>query len=471
MHKKVSLYDFSQHFLESVVLAGMSMNVPVAVMAICRTLKNSGYEAWLVGGAVRDALLGRDAHDFDIATDARPEAVMGLFSKVIATGLKHGTVTVMMCNGSYEITTFRGDGTYSDGRRPDEVTFLNTIEEDLARRDFTVNAIAYDPIADKFCDPFGGRDDLDAHQLCAVGDPLARFSEDGLRILRAARFSATLDFNISPKTLGAMCLSLDTLAKVSVERVRDEFLKAMQAKRPSIAFDTMLHTGMLKVIAPELMPMVNCAQNKYHAFDVWYHTMATLDAVPQGNTLLRMAALLHDVGKPQSKGVHEVTGDATFYEHEVVGAEIADKFLARMKFSTKERGQIVHLVRHHYIRYDSSWSNAAVRRWVRKVWPENVKDLCILARADIAGKGPSEVTLNAQDIDVLESKVATVAVNVPTTTNALAISGKDVMDCLGVGPGPTVGRVLRVLLDRVTEDPNLNEKEALLALVREVSVY
>lgn len=444
-----------------------SIRPPKDVLHICQVLYEKGYEAWLVGGAVRDALLDREAHDWDVATNARPEKVASLFRKVIETGIQHGTVTVMLNGQGYEVTTYRGDGDYSDGRRPDEVQFLDTIEEDLARRDFSMNAIAYDPIRDLFTDPFEGMDAIDQKLIKAVGDPLQRFSEDGLRVLRAARFAATLGFKIGIYTFEAIRPSLGTLAKVSIERVRDEWLKAMLAPKPSVAFEVMLDTGMLEALAPELMPMVGCQQNKYHAWDVWQHTLVVVDACPANDPILRMAALLHDVGKPASKGAKEGTGDATFYDHEIVGEDLARDFLSRMRFSVRERERVTHLVRHHFVRYESDWSDTAVRRWVRKVRPEHVADLCVLARADIVGKGPSESKLDTKSIDELEQRIKALneAAAMVTSTKLLAIDGSDVMARLGIGPGQTVGKVLNALLERVTEDPTINNREALLGLV------
>jgi len=450
------------------------MRVPISVIHICETLRDAGHEAWLVGGAVRDALLGRDAHDWDIATDAHPRTITegDLFPRVIETGIQHGTVTVLIDGEGYEVTTFRGDGDYSDGRRPDSVRFLNTIEEDLARRDFTVNAIAYDPLRDVYADPYGGRKDLSIKVIRAVGNPLQRFSEDGLRVLRAARFAATLGFNIECNTMAAIRPSLGTYAQVAVERIQAEWLKAMAAPEPSRAFRVMAETGILGVTVPEFELMFGCSQNKYHAYDVWEHTLRVLDACPVGDPILRLGALFHDVGKPLVKAPHPVTGDGTFYDHEVVGAEVTETILNRLKFSTEDRDRIVHLVRHHFIRYEKGWSKATIRRWVRRVGLENVAPLCTLARADIAGKGPAMMELEPEIIDELESRIATMQVTevMPTSTKVLVINGKDVMDHLGIPPGPGVGKVLAALLEAVTDDPEANTRERLLDLASKVSI-
>ena len=449
------------------------MQVPGRVLFICKTLKLAGFEAWVVGGAVRDSVLNREAHDFDVATDARPEEVVKLFSHVIETGIQHGTVTVMLDGVSYEVTTFRGEGTYSDGRHPDSVQFLNSIEEDLARRDFTMNAIAYDPLRDLVCDPFGGVGDIEVKTIRAVGKAQDRFKEDGLRVLRALRFMSTLGFDLDVSTLQGINLdSLDSLAKVSVERVQDELFKVMGSPSPTSAMNAMIHTGVLGVVIPEMLPMVGCTQNKYHAYDVWEHTMVTLDHCPADNPILRFGALFHDVSKPETKGFHPIHGDATFYDHEIVGAKRTDEILTRMKFSTEDRERIVHLVRNHFIRYEIGWSAPALRRWVRKVGLENVPTLCTLARADIAGKGNARVELEPATINELEARVATMKLTevIPTSTKVLAINGNDVMVHLGLRPGPAVGKVLASLLESVTDDPECNTRERLLDLAKDVQL-
>lgn len=451
------------------------MQVPERVRFICSTLRQAGFEAWVVGGAVRDSLLVREAHDFDVATNALPDRVVRLFSHVIETGMQHGTVTVMLEGEGFEVTTFRGEGTYSDGRHPDSVQFLNSITEDLARRDFTMNAVAYDPLTDTFCDPFGGVVDIQEKVIRAVGVPKDRFQEDGLRVMRAIRFMSTLGFRIDYDTLDGIMHSdsLVSLGKVSVERIHDELFKIMASTCPSRAMDAMGDTGVLGVILPEMLPMIGCTQNRYHSYDVWTHTMVTLDHCPANNPILRFGALFHDVAKPEVKGVHPIHGGATFYDHEHVGAKKTNEILTRLKFSTEDRERIVHLVRHHFIRYERGWAAPALRRWVRKVGLENVPTLCILARADIAGKGPiATVGMEASIIAELESRVAKMKLTevIPTSTKVLAIDGNDVMTHLGLTPGPAVGKVLAALLELVTDDPECNTRESLLELASEVQL-
>jgi tRNA nucleotidyltransferase (CCA-adding enzyme) len=438
--------------------------IPEPVVALCKRLRGAGYGAWVVGGSLRDVLLGRNPKDWDLATSALPDDMLRLFKRVVPTGLAHGTLTVLWQGVPYELTTLRGEGAYSDSRRPDEVFFVKDIEEDLARRDFTVNALAYDPIDDRLIDPFGGVADLQRGLLRTVGAAEQRFREDGLRVLRAARFVATLGFALDPATEAAIPLALPQFARVSRERVRDEWLRTMEAARPSRGFEVMRSSGILAVSCPDLMEQVGCAQNHYHAYDVWNHSLACLDASP-AQPLQRMAALLHDLGKPRTRELSDKTHDYTFYNHESVGAEMAESWLREYRFSNDERARIVHLVRHHLICYSSEWTDAAVRRFVRRVGAEHVDALLQLGRADALGKGrPVEAELAA--LEELRARIAdSVARGAAFGTRDLAISGHDVMKELGVPPGPIVGRVLERLLERVLDDPQLNERAALLALL------
>jgi len=438
-------------------------SVPADVHFIVKRLRENGKRGWVVGGCVRDLLSGRTPKDWDIATDALPAEVKRVFPRVIETGIQHGTVTVMVNHVPYEVTTLRGEGAYSDGRRPDKVEFVDDIVADLARRDFTFNAIALDPVDQHVIDPFDGRADLKARVLRAVGDARERFAEDGLRVLRAARFSATLGATIEEKTFAAMsdARSHDTFRKVSAERVREEWLKSMTASRPSIAFEAMLKTGILAITCPELVESVGCEQNKYHAFDVWGHAMACLDAC-EAQPILRMAALLHDVGKPRSRAFSDKTKDYTFYDHEAIGGDMAEPILHRLKFSNDEKTHIVALVRHHLICYDSDWTDAAVRRWMRRVGVDLAPHLYKLGKADALGKGrPAEQDL-ANILELEERAAKVVAAGEALSTKDLAIRGGDLMSVLGLKPGPMIGRVLDKLLEVVTDEPSKNEREALL---------
>lgn len=443
--------------------------VPKDVLSICTTLRDSGKRGWIVGGCVRDLIRGDVPKDWDVATDARPEEVKRIFSRVIDTGIAHGTVTVLIRKVPYEVTTLRGEGAYTDGRRPDSVEFVDDIKADLARRDFTVNAIALDPLDGHIIDPFEGQRDLERKTIRAVGDATERFAEDGLRVLRAARFSATLGFTIEAETERAMGdgRSHDTFRKVSAERVRDEWLKAMAATKPSVAFEAMLRTGILAITCPEIVEAVGCEQNKHHAFDVWGHTMTSLDACPK-KPILRVAALLHDVGKPRSRAFSDKTHDYTFYNHELIGAQMADPILTRLRFSNEERDTVVALVRHHLLCYSPEWSDAAVRRWLRRVGTALAPLLYDLGRADALGKGrPADGDLRS--IDELELRVKkALSEGAALSVRDLAVRGGDLMKELGIGPGREIGQILERLLEIVTEEPTKNEREALLDEARKV---
>jgi tRNA nucleotidyltransferase (CCA-adding enzyme) len=434
-------------------------------VAICARLRDAGRRGWIVGGCVRDLLLGKKVSDWDVATDARPDEVMRIFPRVVPTGIEHGTVTVLVRNVPYEVTTLRGETSYSDGRRPDSVVFVDDITQDLARRDFTINAIAIDPLLPALVDPWEGRKDLQARLLRAVGDPVERFSEDGLRVLRAARFAATLECEIEPRTLAAIGPTLSTYRKVSAERIRDEWVKTMKARAPSIAFEVMLKTGILAVTLPEMTDAVGCEQNRHHAFDVWTHSMACLDAC-EGDPPLRIAALLHDVGKPRSREKSLKTGDYTFYRHEIIGAEMARPILERLRFSNEERDRIVSLVQNHLVCYSDEWTDATVRRWIRRVTPDRVEDLYTLNRADALGKG-KEVTPELEALEKLKVRVKGVlAAKDALSVRDLAVDGNDVIRELQIKPSRRVGEILENLLEKVIEDPSKNERETLLELIR-----
>jgi tRNA nucleotidyltransferase (CCA-adding enzyme) len=448
--------------------------VPLEVRELCQRLREAGHRSWLVGGCVRDELLREAGEagathrgDWDIATSALPDQVTKLFRRVIPTGIQHGTVTVLMREGQYEVTTLRGETTYSDGRRPDAVYFVDDIKDDLARRDFTINAIAYDVLEDRLIDPFDGANDLARRTLRAVGVASERFAEDGLRVLRGARFAATLELEIEPETARAIEPSLGSYRKVSAERIRDEWLKTMKAKKPSRAFEIMKDHGLLAITAPEMLESVGCEQNKYHAFDVWGHAMSCLDASPRTSVpVLRVAALLHDVGKPRSRAFSDKTNDYTFYEHERIGAELVEPLLSRLRFSNEERQHIVALVRHHLICYDSTWSDAAVRRWIRRVTPELVPDLYVLNEADVRGKG-RDASADLAALSALKLHVDRILkAGAAFSIKDLAIDGRVLMQELGMKPGPDLGRILKALLDEVVDDPSKNQRDLLLERAR-----
>jgi len=445
--------------------------VPEDVLGICRRLREKGKRGWIVGGCVRDLLRGGTAKDWDVCTDALPEEVVSYFRKVIPTGMAHGTVTVVLRGEHYEVTTLRGEGAYTDGRRPDKVEFVDDITADLARRDFTFNAMAIDPIDGHLIDPFDGRKDLEAKVLRAVGDAAERFFEDGLRVLRAARFSATLECSIDPDTERAMgaARSLDTFRRVSAERVHDEWVKAMSAERPSVAFEAMRRTQILAITCPELGALVGCEQEEGHVGDAWDHTKRRLDAC-QGEPILRVAALLQDVGKPRARGVAAETQGASLVDQDRVGAEMAEAILTRLKFSNDERARVMALLRHQHLGYAADWTDAAVRRWLRRVTPQLAPDLYALSSADARGKG-SDVGAELGAIEELRARVtAQVAAGAALSTRDLAINGRDLMSSLALAPSRLIGETLERLLELVTDDPSLNEREKLLAAARAILI-
>jgi tRNA nucleotidyltransferase (CCA-adding enzyme) len=443
------------------------MKVADEAAKVCQRLREAGHEAWVVGGCVRDTLMGRGAKDWDVATSARPEETQRLFRRTIPTGIQHGTVTVMIGDVPIETTTFRGEGAYSDSRRPDSVTFGVGLEEDLARRDFTMNAIAFDPATGRLADPFGGQKDLEAKLIRAVGDAEARFREDGLRVMRGLRFAAVLEFAIDPATEAGMKSALGSLAKVSMERVHDELVKLLSARRPSIGLEIAERTGVLGVILPELLPAVGLAQNRHHSHDVWRHTLATVDATT-GDPIRRLGALLHDVGKPATAAPKpDAPGENSFYRHDSVGAEMTDALLRRLKFSNKDRERVVGIVAHHMFWYTPEWTDATVRRFVRRVGEPLLDDLFAVREGDVIGRGRGEDP--ETELAELRTRVKKVlSEDQALSTADLAIDGRDVMTALGIPPGRIIGDILKALLERVIEDPGLNERESLLALVREL---
>jgi tRNA nucleotidyltransferase (CCA-adding enzyme) len=456
----------------------MALAVPKDVVELCKTLRDAGYEAWLVGGAVRDLLRGKPAKDFDVATSAQPADVTRIFGRkrTIPTGEKHGTVTVLTeregVRQHVEVTTYRGEGAYTDGRRPDEVTFVNSLDEDLKRRDFTMNAIAYDPLDDVLADPYGGQADLAARRIRAVGDPLERFREDGLRTMRAVRFAAQHELEIDPPTLAAIPEAIDVFKKVSAERVRDELCKILAARKPSIGLELMRTTGLLAETIPELLEGVGMHQNRWHKHDVWHHTLAAVDATDcTGDPpwLVRFAALLHDVAKPRTaKPKEDSPAENTFFRHEHVGAAMSEEIGKRLKLSNQERETIVNLVGNHMFWYTPEWSDGTVRRFISRVGVEHLDGLFALRAGDVRARGQGEEP--GTEIDELKQRVEHELANAAALKiTDLAVGGGDVMQVLGCKPGPIIGDVLRALLERVLDDASLNDRDKLRALIPEVA--
>ncbi len=411
-------------------------DIPSEVRELCREFHRHGYKAWVVGGCMRDLLREKPASDWDLATSARPEEVQRVFRRVIPTGIQHGTVTVRLHGKSFEVTTLRGEGAYSDGRRPDQVEFVTDIEADLGRRDFTINAIAYDPIDDSLIDPFDGLGDLRRGVIRAVGDATRRFSEDGLRVLRAARFAATLELTLDPETEAAIAPTLDTFRKVSAERVREEWLKALRAARPSLAFNIMARTGMLEITAPMLASLSAVE---------WGFALAALDAADAGGACLRLAALFHPVRDLNAVG----------------------EWSTRYRFSNAEREQLLNVMKHRTLSAGEA-SDADLRRHARKAGREPVHDAAYLnslvARVRHGEGSPAHLAAQHQ----AERLRALITDEVALSTKELAVTGRDLMQELTLTPGPEVGKLLDRLLESVLDDPSLNTRAGLLERTKQL---
>jgi len=413
---------------------------------------------------VRDQLLGRPSSDFDVASDAHPEDVIRLYRRVVPTGVKHGTVTVLFKGLEIEVTTFRTESAYADGRHPDRVEFASTIEEDLSRRDFTINSMAFDLASRRLLDPHGGREDLARRLVRAVGDPLERFGEDGLRPLRAIRFAAQLGFDVEAATLAAIRPSIGRFRMVSPERVRDELMRILLAPRPSRALRLLEETGLLAEISPELASCRGVEQRGMHVFDVLDHLYACADAI-DSERVLRLAALLHDVGKPEAKR-EEPGAEPSFHRHEQISAAKAEDIMRRLRFPNAEIAEVAHLVSCHMFSYDDSWSDAAVRRFIARVKPPNLDRLFALRIAD--GTAILGRPVDPRSLDPLRSRIeAVLAAKEAFGLADLAVRGGDLAS-IGVPPGPAMGAILKELLESVMEDPTLNDKARLVEIARRI---
>lgn len=456
--------------------------MPYEPFAVCKELQAAGYQAYVVGGAVRDHVWAKEhsvatePHDYDVATSAKPEEVQALFAHTVPTGLKYGTVSVLIGKERIEVTTFRIDCQYADGRHPEEVIFAPHIVDDLARRDFTMNAMAYDPVKELLVDPFHGQHAIHHLLIECVGEPRLRFEEDALRLLRAVRFAAQLGCCLEEKTEKAIKEYASSLSRVSVERIRDELTKTLITRWPDAGLLLLEGSGLLAVTLPELLPMVGHLQNKHHGLDVWGHTVATVRHVPN-QPILRWAALLHDVGKPASaapktkEGLESLSAalEYTFYDHDKLGADLAKQIMRRLKFPEDTTERVVRLVRFHMMAFHLGWkpTGSAIRRFIRRLGPEHMDDLFALFSADAKGAG-TKLDYEAH-LTQLRTLVDTELARPTLITKSrdLAINGHDVMAILGLAPGPQIGVILRQLEERCIEEPELNTREQLIKLVEE----
>ena len=435
------------------------IRLPAHAARAIEQLEGAGFETWAVGGCVRDSLRGAAPHDWDLCTAARPEQMKAVFAgeRVLETGLKHGTLTLLTDGGPLEITTFRADGGYSDGRHPDAVRFVGSVEDDLARRDFTVGAMAWHP-ARGLCDPYGGLDDLQDGILRAVGDPDARFTEDGLRILRAVRFASQLGFAVEPQTAAAMRRQLARLNCVAAERVREELTRTLCGRFVQRAL--LSYRDVLAAVLPELVPMFDCAQqNPHHLYDVWEHSVRAVGQVP-AVPALRWAMLLHDCGKPACKTIDE-KGVGHFYGHPKVSREIAERIVQRLRFSGAESARILLLVEQHDRPLGEN--DKLVRRRLSQIGEARFRDLLAIKKGDAVGQGthPEDVAWLYGMEQCLDRVIAADAC---FSLRQLAVNGDDML-ALGLS-GPAVGAMLHDLLRAVIDEQADNTRGALLALAR-----
>ncbi len=429
----------------------------------------AGFKAYLVGGAVRDIFLHKEPHDFDVASNATPQDVTKLFRTVIPTGFEHGTVTVHFKGLEIEVTTFRTESGYSDGRHPDSINYAATIEEDLARRDFTINAIAADLKDGTIVDPFGGRQDIKKKIIKTVGSAHERFMEDGLRPVRCVRFACKLGFSIEKYTFSEL-FNKDVqkkISSISVERFRDEFDKILACENPSVGLKLLEETGILSIFIPEFLAGRGCVQSDqrgFHDFDVLDHLFYACDGAPVKKPNVRLAALFHDIGKPGAKKI--IDGNITFYNHEKTGAQLTKQILTRLKYPNAVIDDVCHLIEEHMFNYESNWTVPAVRRFIIRVGQEHLEDLFDLRLADMYGMHnlPIEYKYSAAINLLVELKdriTVELEKNNALSLKDLAINGRDLIDA-GFEPGKKLGTILNHLLDCVIEDPGMNTREKLL---------
>ena len=457
--------------------------VPAFIYKTIEQLNAAGFEAWTVGGCVRDLLMGREPNDWDITTKARPEEILKVFADSVYEN-DFGTVLVKIKNESgeteqvIEITTYRSEQGYSDRRHPDEIRFEDKLEKDLARRDFTVNALAAAPVGSRKFQPsgfnkmieldneawelvdyYGGEKDIKQRMIRAVGEPSERFKEDALRLMRAVRFSAQLDFKMEPKTERAISKLAGSLKFIANERIRDELIKILNSNRPAWGIGKLEEVKLLQYIIPELLEGIGMGQKGHHIYTVYDHCLLALKNCPSADWRVRLAALLHDVAKPATRKV--INGENTFYNHDYIGAKMTKKIMTRLKFPMADIEKVVLLVSNHMFYYNVGEVTAAsVRRLIAKVGVENLKDLIDLRVADRLGSGtPKAMPYKLRHFQYMLEKVQ----HDPVSVKMLAINGTDLMENLKLEPSPKIGAILDCLLSEVIENPKSNNKEELLA--------
>ncbi len=441
----------------------VKIDIPEDVKFIINTLIKNGYEAYIVGGCVRDSILQKHPKDWDITTKANPEEVIKLFNKVVLTGIKHGTVTVMLNKEGYEVTTYRSDGEYEDNRHPKEVKFVNSLKEDLARRDFTINAMAYNE-KDGLVDYFGGIQDLNNKIIKTVGEPKKRFNEDALRMLRAIRFSAQLDFKIDENVLVTIKLLKDNIKNISKERIREEFNKTLLSNPRKI--EILKQCEILEYIIPGIKKLYNFEQNNsYHIYDLYNHTLVATQAI-EPILHLRLTMMLHDFGKVKTKTTDE-SGISHYYAHASESVEIAQSILRWLKYDSDTINKVLILIKYH----DSTLkSKLSVKRMLNKIGEDLLKDLIKVKRADILAQNPIYAKERLLNLISVESKLdLIIAQNECFNLKDLSINGGDLIN-LGFNKGKEIGETLNYLLELVIQKPKLNDKEELVNIVKKIKL-
>lgn len=440
----------------------MKIELPREVVLIIKNLQRHGYDAYAVGGCVRDSILNRKPEDWDITTSAKPEQVKRIFRRTVDTGIEHGTVTVLIGKDGFEVTTYRVDGLYEDGRHPKEVTFTSRLEEDLKRRDFTINAMAYND-DERLVDAFGGMRDLNYHLIRCVGDPKERFSEDALRILRAVRFSAQLAFPIEPETAEAIKSLAPNLEKISAERIQAELVKLLVSDHPERIQDA-CELGITKVVLPEWDDMVGVKQNTpHHKYDVAAHTVHALQNV-KNDKVLRLTMLFHDMGKPVMKTTDE-NGRDHFKGHAIASEQIAKTVMKRLKFDNDTIRKVTKLVAYHDYRMEPTGAN--VRRAMHEIGVELFPYYLAVRLADTKAQSSYERRGKLENIIQIRELYRNALRNKECVTlKDLAVTGTDLIN-LGIAPGKELGTLLNELLDMVIEDPAWNQKGKLCDYVKE----
>lgn len=457
----------------------MQFALPLPVTHIVATLRQAGFTCEIVGGAVRDLMLGKPTKDWDFTTNAKPEEILPLFSGSFCENA-FGTVMVAQKHLKeqfhfesdpahdelvYDITTYRTDGTYENYRHPTSVTWGTSIDEDLKRRDFTINAMALRSQGQDYelIDPYMGQTDLSNHLIRTVGDPSARLTEDALRMLRAVRFSVQLDMKLEAATAAAIRANAPLLANISQERIGEETMKMLASPHPTTAIRTLDNLGLLEFVIPELLATKNVKQAGHHIYDVWEHSLRALENCPSPDPVVRLAALLHDIAKPQT--FHTTAkGDITFYSHEVIGARTAKAIAARLRLSKQDCDLVFTLVRWHMFVYEKNVTDAYIRRFIRRVGVGNLEAMMAVRTADRVGSGSKASSWRLEELqDRIYSEL-----HQPLQLKDMAIDGNDIMKNFSIKPGPRIGKLLNTLFEEVISDPSHNNKEYLTTRLQEL---